>query len=153
MNFKHNDAAGTVSSTRESTSQSTNTSTQNPRHSGGNAPQQQQPQQRQQQSQMVFALWGSPLNLGKFYYPATIVSDLGTQVQVAFLDGAKGTVAKANIVDLETALNTMNIESNWENGGIYYKAVITNRNPLTVRYTMDGVVEQINMVQLRGKRK
>jgi len=106
-----------------------------------------QPQPQQLAAKTVFARWRD----GNFY-PAVLGEVVGDLTRVSYLDGDVGMAAPQDIVELEEGFRTMTFKGNWKNGGIFYKCTILSREPLTVKYTWDGVVEQISLSQLRGKR-
>jgi hypothetical protein len=95
----------------------------------------------------VFARWGPD----GYYYPGIVGQVLDNHVKIAFLDGYSGLVTKEQIIELEMAFETLNFEGNFQNGGGFYKGVVSSRNPMIINYD-DGDVEQIDLKQLRGAR-
>jgi len=95
--------------------------------------------------QTVFARWRNG-----YYYPATVEEVLGNEIKVSFLDGYKGKVARAHVVELQEAFQTMQFQSNWKHGGIFFKGKLTSQLPMIMHYD-DGDVEEITLDQLRGR--
>ena len=97
--------------------------------------------------QTVFARWKDG-----YYYPAAVeeISECGL-VHVSYLDGDTGTMFQGQIVDLEETFETMQLQGNWENHGVFYKGRLSTQEPMTMYYN-DGDVEQVDLLQLRGAR-
>ena len=98
--------------------------------------------------QKVFAFWDDG---NGYYYPAVVGKDLGDKIEVTFMDGDSGVVSKADIVELQEALETMKLEGNWKNCGGFFPGYISSQHTMTMSYD-DGDVEQIELRQLRGAR-
>lgn len=96
------------------------------------------------EEQTIFARWDDG-----YYYPAVIAENLGSQMRVAFLDGDVSMVEKGNILELEEGLNILQMQGNWQYGGLFYKGVISGRRPMIMNYN-DGYTEVIELKQLRG---
>jgi len=86
-----------------------------------------------------------------YYYPAVVDAVLDGQVKVSYLDGDEGLAEQEHIMELQEAFDTMQFQGNWKHGGLFYKGKITSHLPMIMHYN-DGDVEQIELVQLRGKR-
>ena len=87
-----------------------------------------------------------------YYYPATINSAFGSLIKVSFLNSPNGDmqeISKSDTIELQDALKTLNLESNWENAGFFIKGTITSQHPLTILYD-DKMEEKIELNQLRG---
>ena len=97
--------------------------------------------------QTVFAKWVSD----GFYYPAIIGEILDNHIRAAFLDGDSGMVLKEQVLSLQEGYKILSFQSNWKHGGIYFKGVIANYQPMIMNYN-DGDVEMIELSQLRGAR-
>jgi len=97
-------------------------------------------------AQVVFALWTDGL-----YYPAVIAERLLHRANVVFFDGHSATVADEDIMDVEEALKTLNLQGKWKNRRIYYKGSLASFDPMVMHYN-DGDVEEIAFRQLRGKK-
>jgi len=95
--------------------------------------------------QTVFARWRNG-----YYYPAVVDEVLGNDIQVSYLDGDTGPVAKEHVMELQEAFEVLNLQGNWKHGGFFFKGEIASQEPLTMHYN-DGGIEQIELVQLRGK--
>ncbi|MCL2286055.1 MAG: hypothetical protein FWC32_06765 [Firmicutes bacterium] len=95
---------------------------------------------------LCFARWRDG-----YYYPGIISEILPNHVRVAFLldDEGSGLVSKEDIVQLQEAFNTMDFQGKYEYGWRFYNGVLTNHQPLIMRYD-DGDVEQLDLRQLRG---
>ena len=98
-------------------------------------------------AQMVFARWKS----GKYFYPGVVKGVHEGNATVLFFDGEMGVAAMDDILELEDALTSLNLEGNWNNFGFYYKGTIAGREPLVMHYN-DGDVELVELGQLRGRR-
>jgi len=98
-----------------------------------------------QVGQKVFARWDS----GEGYFPGIVSAVNGNQMDISFLDGDKGTVPIADVLELHKAFTTLKLHGNWQNGGEWYSGKITKTDPLTMQYD-DGEVEEIKLEQLRG---
>jgi len=96
--------------------------------------------------QTVFARWKDG-----YYYPAVVDEILEEGVQIAFLDGDMELVSPAHIVDLQEAFQTMQLQGNWQNFGVFYKGRLDCQEPMVMYYN-DGDVEQVGLSQLRGVR-
>ena len=96
-------------------------------------------------NQLVFALWDN-----KYYYPAVTGEIFHNKISVVFLDGASGMVAPDEVVELNEALVTMELQGKWRRGMFWYKGTLTSRQPLIMHYD-DGDVEHLHLIQLRGK--
>jgi len=66
-------------------------------------------------AQTVFARWNDG-----YYYPAVLDEVSENNAKVSFLDGDSGLVLKENIVGLQEAFQTMQIQGNWKNNGIFF---------------------------------
>ena len=95
----------------------------------------------------VFAKWGS----GYYYYPATISEVAGNKYNVQYFDGARGTVGESELMDMQVALNTFELEGNWKNYGRWYKGKLSDNQSMVMNYA-DGGVEKVELKQLRGLR-
>ncbi|MCL2616399.1 MAG: hypothetical protein FWD96_01990 [Defluviitaleaceae bacterium] len=98
-----------------------------------------------QVGQKVFARWDN----GEGYFPGIVSAVNGNQLDISFLDGDKGTVPIADVLELHKAFTTLKLHGNWQNGGEWYSGRITKTEPLTMQYD-DGDVEEIKLEQLRG---
>ena len=96
--------------------------------------------------QIVFANWADD----GYYYPAKANETDGDLVNINFMDGTEDQMTKEYIMNLQEAYQAMTFESDWEMKGEYYKCIITDTQPLTVKYE-DDVIEQIDLIQLRGR--
>ena len=97
------------------------------------------------QGETVFARWAPD----GYYYPGVVDSIEENQVNIIFLDGDEAAVPVAHIIELETALNRLALEGNWQYGGLFYPGNLSNRVPMIMNYD-DGDVEQVQLAQLRG---
>jgi len=95
--------------------------------------------------QTVFARWDS----GEVYYPGIISAVNGSQLDISFLDGDKGTIPSADVLELHEAFRTLKLHGNFRNGGEWYSGKISKTQPLTMQYD-DGDVEEIKLEQLQG---
>ena len=95
--------------------------------------------------QNVFARWDN----GESYFPGIISSVNGNQLDISFLDGDKGTVPIADVLELQEAFRTLKLYGNWQYGGEWYSGKIAKTEPLTMQYD-DGEVEVIKLEQLQG---
>ncbi|MCL2842111.1 MAG: SHOCT domain-containing protein [Oscillospiraceae bacterium] len=86
-----------------------------------------------------------------YYYPAVVDEVLGEHINASFLDGDTGVIAKEDIMELQEGFETLHFQGNWQHGGIFYKGKLASHLPMVMHYN-DGDVEQIELVQLRGKR-
>ena len=93
---------------------------------------------------VFFARWKNG-----YYYPGTAVQATDTYTTVLFLDGCTLNVPKEQILELEEGFRTLRFEGNWKNDGLFYKGVVSGRNPMVMNYN-DGDVEVVQLVQLRG---
>jgi len=97
--------------------------------------------------QTVFARWKDG-----YYYPAVIEKILENDTaKVSFLDGYSGTVSQAHFVQLQDALETMQLQGNWKNFGFFFKGALDSQESMLMYYD-DGDIEQIELSQLRGER-
>ena len=96
------------------------------------------------QGQTVFARWKDG-----YYYPAVVDEVKECAVKVSFLDGYVGLVPSGHIVELQEAFQTMQLQGNWQNHGIFFKGVLESQESMTMYYD-DGDVEQVELKQLRG---
>ena len=96
------------------------------------------------QGQTVFARWKDG-----YYYPGVVDKVMEYAVKVLFLDGDVGLVAKGHVVELQEALQTMQLQGNFENCGVFFKGVLESQESMTMYYN-DGDVEQVELKQLRG---
>jgi len=94
--------------------------------------------------QTVFARFDS----SEFYFPGIISVINESQLDIAYLDGDKGTVLIADVLELNQALNTLKLQGNFHYEG-WYPGKISKTEPLTMQYD-DGDVEQVELKQLRG---
>jgi len=95
--------------------------------------------------QTVFARWDN----GEGYFPGVVSAVNGNQLDISFLDGDKGTVPIADVLELHEAFSTLKLRGNWRNGGQWYSGKISKTQPLTMQYD-DGDVEEIKLEQLCG---
>jgi len=95
---------------------------------------------------LCFAYW-SP---DGYYYPAIISEADDDRALVHFHDDEVKRLAWEDILSLPQAEKALSFEGNWKNKGCYYTCNIIKVNPLTVKYHEDGVIEQIEITQLRG---
>jgi len=95
----------------------------------------------------IFAIWADD----GYYYPATVTGTNDGQINVEYLDGTQVLLSQEDILEAQDAYDSLNFEADWQNGGKYYACKVTNTNPLTVEYKMDGVIEEIELSQLRAK--
>jgi len=93
---------------------------------------------------VIFARWSDG-----FFYPGVVGEWVNGQRRIAFLDGDTGLAAEHDILPLEGALNRLELQGNWKNGGIWFRGSLGSHNPLIMNYN-DGDVEQIQLSQLRG---
>jgi len=96
--------------------------------------------------QTVFARWKDG-----YYYPAVVDEVAENNVKVSFLDGHMGFASKGHVVQLQEAFQTMQLQGNWQNHGIFFKGRLNSQEPMMMYYN-DGDVEQIELKQLRGIR-
>ncbi|MCL2568477.1 MAG: tudor domain-containing protein [Oscillospiraceae bacterium] len=97
--------------------------------------------------QTVFARWDDG-----YYYPAVIDELLEEDIiKITFLDGCPGFASKEQIVELQEALQIMQLQGNFKNQGLYFKGRLNTQEPMTMYYN-DGDIEQIELKQLRGAR-
>jgi len=97
--------------------------------------------------ELVFAHWNDGQD---YYYPANIDKQSKNKIVANFLDGHSGEISVLQVIKLSDIYNVFSFEGNWENRGTYYPCSITKKQPLTVKYHQDGVVEKIEISQLRG---
>jgi len=95
----------------------------------------------------VFARWEP----NGYYYPAIISEVLDNRIKAAFLDGCSAVVANQHVLSLQEGYDILAFQGNWKHGGIFFKGVIANHNPMVMNYN-DGDVEIIQLDQLRGVR-
>ena len=100
------------------------------------------------QGETVFALWEPD----GYYYPGVVAAIIERQARISFLDGDEDLVPVEHIINLDTALNTLALEGNWEFLGLFYTGNLSSREPMIMLYD-DGDVEQVQLVQLRGARR
>ena len=102
---------------------------------------------RKQKRKAIFARWAAD----GYYYPAVIEEVNENQAYIRFLGGTEDWISMDDIVELSDAYATMQLEGDWENRGGYYTCTVTDssNSSLTVQYDEDGVVEQVDLNQLR----
>ena len=97
--------------------------------------------------QTVFARWEDG-----YYYPAIVDEVLDDDIiKVSFLAGELGFASREQMVEMQEALQIMQLQGNWVNGGIYYSGRLNTQEPMTMYYN-DGDVEQVELKQIRGAR-
>ena len=92
----------------------------------------------------VFARWKDG-----YYYPGVVDKVMEYAVKISFLDGDVGFVPNGHIVELQEAFQTMQLQGNFKNEGIFFKGVLESQETMTMYYN-DGDIEQIELKQLRG---
>jgi len=92
------------------------------------------------------------------YYPAMVRERYDDNtMQLLYLIGEIRRVGDDEIISFMDGVNYMKLQSNWEKGGIYYSCRMESmeNDRVTVVYDLDGVVEEveINQLRLKGKKK
>ena len=98
------------------------------------------------QGQTVFARW-----MDGYYYPGVVDEVMEYNARVSFLDGDVGLVPIGHIVELKEAFQTMQLQGNFKNEGLFFRGVLESQESMTMYYN-DGDVEQVELKQLRGEK-
>jgi len=95
---------------------------------------------------LCFAYW-SP---DGYFYPAMTGEHDDSGVVVHFHDDEVKRLAWQDVLSLEQAAGVLSFEGDWKKKGRYYTCDIIKVDPLTVKYHEDGVVERVDITQMRG---
>ncbi|MCL2354048.1 MAG: hypothetical protein FWC69_05400 [Defluviitaleaceae bacterium] len=98
-----------------------------------------------QSYQVVFAKWSDG-----YYYPGTIWEVFSDSARVDFFDGDSEKIALDHIISLEEGFDILELQANYKHKGMFFKVKLKSREPLRVKYYMDGEMETVELVQLRG---
>jgi len=97
---------------------------------------------------MVWARWDDD---DPYFYPGRLGPSNNTHAVVKFLDGGEANVSFSDIHNFDNHPPIKTYYCNYNYDDEFLAVNIINSNPLTVKYTVDGYVEKVNLVQLRVK--